>query len=129
MLLELQPLTELGLSMPFPKCCSLTRAEAGHSHRMCCAVNVISNHTCLRTHLHRNKITDNQLCECGEDYDTLDHVLWACERFRAERRPFLQEQERLGTQIYVPVRVLLGGRFWKGLQSCGKFFKQCGLAI
>jgi ribonuclease HI len=90
---------------------------------------MISNHTCLNTHLHRIGIKDSQLCQCEEDYQTLDHVLWACVRFRADRRSMISELVRLDTPIYVPVRDLLGGQYWKGLQLCCSFLKKCGLSI
>ena len=90
---------------------------------------MISNHTCLRTHLSRIGIIETRLCECGEDYDTLEHILWACARFRTERRQLIHELKNLGTPTFVPVRDLLGGRHWNGLQACCSFFKKCGLLI
>jgi len=90
---------------------------------------MISNHTCLRTHLTRIRILENQLCECEEDYETLEHILWGCSRFRIERRQLFRELGNLGTPTNVPVRDLLGGRYWKGMQACCSFFKQCGLLI
>jgi ribonuclease HI len=90
---------------------------------------MISNHTCLRNHLNRIAIVESPVCECGEDYETLEHVLWACSRFREERRHLLVELNRLGTPMFVPVRDLLGDRHWNGLQICCSFFKKCGLTI
>jgi hypothetical protein len=90
---------------------------------------LISNHTCLNTHLYRIGIKDVQICPCGEDYESIDHVLWACERFRSERRQFVSELARLDIPIYVPVRDLLGGRYWKGLLIACSFFKNCNLSI
>jgi ribonuclease HI len=105
-----------------------TKLEA--ERRVITAINrMISNHTCLNTHLYRIGIKDSQLCPCNEDYETLDHVMWACVRFRTERRHMVSELARLDIPIYVPVRDLLGGRYWKGLQICCSFLKKCGLSI
>jgi hypothetical protein len=88
---------------------------------------MISNHTCLQTNLNRIRILDNQICECK--YHTLEHLLWACSRFRAEWRQLIIELLHQGTPTNVPVRDLLGGRYWNGLRSCCSFFKRCGILI
>jgi hypothetical protein len=72
---------------------------------------IISNHTCQKTHLKRIGISENQICECGEDYDTLDHILWTCSRFCEEREQLIVELTRSNTPSFVPIRDLLGGRF------------------
>jgi hypothetical protein len=47
------------------------------------------------------------MCESGEDYETLEHILWACFRLRAERRQMILELTHLGTPTFVPVRDLV----------------------
>jgi ribonuclease HI len=111
-----------------PKKPWFTKLEA-ERHVITTINRMISNHTCLGTHLHRIGIRENQLCPCGEDYETLDHVLWACARYRAERRNMVSELASLEVPTYVPVRDLLGGRYWKGLQICSSFLKKCRLSI
>jgi hypothetical protein len=50
---------------------------------------MFSNHTCLRSHLTRIRILETRMCECEEDYETLEHILWACSRLREERRQMI----------------------------------------
>jgi hypothetical protein len=40
------------------------------------AADVLSNHSCLRSHLGRINIVENFLCVCLRDYETIDHVMW-----------------------------------------------------
>jgi hypothetical protein len=42
---------------------------------------MMSNHSCLRSHLGRINIVKNLLCVCSRDYETIDHVMWSCERY------------------------------------------------
>jgi hypothetical protein len=90
---------------------------------------LISNHTCLRTHLNRIGIVDNRICECGEDYDTVDHLLWSCVRFREQLHNLLTKLNLLGTPAFVPVRDLLGSHHWMGMRECCLFLKECGVNI
>jgi ribonuclease HI len=90
---------------------------------------IISNHTCLKPHLHRIGIIDAQVCECGEDYETVDHVLWSCGRFRQERLHLMAKLLQLGCPSNIPIRDLIGGRHWNGLRACCSFFKKCKLRI
>jgi hypothetical protein len=90
---------------------------------------MISNHTCLQTHLNRIRILDNQICECGDDYHTLEHLLRARSRFNVERNQLIIELLHQGKPTNVPVIDLLRGRYWNGLRSCCSFFKRCGILI
>jgi hypothetical protein len=73
-------------------------------------------------HLRRIGILEIQLCECGEDYETMDHMLWRCGRFQAQRRHLVDELKRLGIPSEFPVRDLMESHNWKGLQACSSFF-------
>jgi hypothetical protein len=44
---------------------------------------MMANLTCLRGHLGRSGILESPICVCSRDYETVDHVLWGCERFDA----------------------------------------------
>jgi hypothetical protein len=46
---------------------------------------MMANHSCLRSYLGRNGIMESPMCACLRDYETIDHVLWGCERFAAKR--------------------------------------------
>jgi ribonuclease HI len=39
---------------------------------------IMLNHNRLNCHLNRFNIVESALCSCGEDYETVDHVLWCC---------------------------------------------------
>jgi hypothetical protein len=49
-----------------------------------CAVTsmnrMMSNHSCLKSHIGRINIVENLLCVCLGDYGTIDHVIWSCGR-------------------------------------------------
>jgi hypothetical protein len=46
---------------------------------------MMSNHICVKSHLHRIGIMDNKMCSCEKNYETLDHILRSCPRFEAQR--------------------------------------------
>jgi hypothetical protein len=54
---------------------------------------IISNHTRTASHLNRIKILADPLCICGENYETVDHILWQCPRFTIERETVKRELE------------------------------------
>jgi hypothetical protein len=43
---------------------------------------MMTNYSCLRSHLGRIGIEENL---CSRGYETVDHVLWGCDRFDAEK--------------------------------------------
>ena len=51
---------------------------------------ILLNHHCLNAHLSRFGIVPSPLCDCGDQYQTVDHVLWGC-RLRREGRDGLVE--------------------------------------
>jgi hypothetical protein len=46
----------------------------------------MSGHFAARSHLSRFGIVEGAICICLKAYETVDHLLWYCERFGAERR-------------------------------------------
>jgi hypothetical protein len=46
---------------------------------------MMSNHSCLRSHLGRKNIVEKLLCVCLGVYETIDHVMWSCERYDFEK--------------------------------------------
>jgi hypothetical protein len=46
---------------------------------------MMANYSCLTSHLGRIGIMESPMCVSSQDYGTIDHVLWGCERFDAER--------------------------------------------
>jgi ribonuclease HI len=55
------------------KSSTLTRQEIVFWNR------IITNHTRSRQSLFRFGITDNQICDCAKNYQTVDHILFECE--------------------------------------------------
>jgi hypothetical protein len=43
--------------------------------------SMMSNHSCLRSHLGRINIVENLVCVCMEDYETIDHLMWRSKRY------------------------------------------------
>jgi hypothetical protein len=71
---------------------------------------MMASHSCLKSHLGWIGIVESPMCIWSQNYETVNHVLWGCERFDAER-PQLQMDLRL-TDIEwgIPIRNILGGR-------------------
>jgi hypothetical protein len=79
---------------------------------------MMENHSCLRSHLGRVGIVESPTCVCSRDYETIDHVLWGCERFGAERAQLWMDLRWNDTEWGAPIRDILGGRDWRGLRVC-----------
>jgi hypothetical protein len=46
---------------------------------------LMSNHTRVKSHLNRIKIVAEATpCGCGDDYETVDHILWSCSLYKTE---------------------------------------------
>jgi ribonuclease HI len=75
-----------------------------------------SNHYCLNSHLQRIKIKDSALCVCGQNYETVDHIVWNCDRFKLER-------QRFGLQEGSPVRDLIAMKEFDKLQRIIDFLE------
>jgi hypothetical protein len=39
-----------------------------------------------RSHLSRFRIVEEATCMCLKDYETVDHLIWHCDRFKTEIR-------------------------------------------
>jgi hypothetical protein len=46
---------------------------------------IISGHSSVRSHLDGFRIFEDPMCVCVKGYETLDHLIWRCERFGSER--------------------------------------------
>jgi ribonuclease HI len=47
---------------------------------------IMSDHCTARSHLSRFRIVEGAVCICLKDYETVDHLIWHCERFETDRR-------------------------------------------
>jgi hypothetical protein len=64
-----------------------------------------TGHNRLKSYLFRFSLADDDQCECGAAADTVRHLLFACEKWQAERAPLRQKlQQRWGDLSY-----MLGG--------------------
>jgi hypothetical protein len=48
-----------------------------------------SGHCSVRSHLGIFRIVEDLMCVFAGDYETVDHSIWHCERFRLERHRFI----------------------------------------
>jgi hypothetical protein len=46
---------------------------------------IMSGHGNIRSYLHRLKISDSPECPCKQDIQTVDHLIFQCERLKYER--------------------------------------------
>jgi hypothetical protein len=74
---------------------------------------MIANHSCRRSHLGRIGI----VYVCSRKYETVDHVLWSCERFDAKKPQLWMDLRLTDTEWGTPIRDILGGRDWSSLRG------------
>jgi hypothetical protein len=46
------------------------------------------------------------MCVCADDYETVDHLIWHCERFQLERHRLIDALAALNVSIGIPIRDL-----------------------
>jgi hypothetical protein len=69
----------------------------------------MSGHSSVWSHLYRFRIVEDSMCVCLEDYETVDHLIWHCERFGSERHRLIDALFQLDELHGTPVRDLCGG--------------------
>jgi hypothetical protein len=90
---------------------------------------MMANHSCLRIHLGRIGIVESPMCICSRDYETVNHVLWGCERFDAEKQQLWIDLGLTDTKWGAPNRDILGGSDWRSLRACCSFFRRSNLYL
>lgn len=55
---------------------------------------ILTGHGCFRKRLHDMKLQETSECYCGEDEESLDHVLWSCPIYEEQRRKMMDGIER-----------------------------------
>jgi hypothetical protein len=78
---------------------------------------MMPNYSCLRSHLGQIGIVESLMYVCLRDYEIIDHVLWGCERFDAERLQLWMDLRSTDTERGTPIRDILGGKYWRGLRG------------
>jgi hypothetical protein len=48
---------------------------------VCTVSRVLSGHCSVRSHLGKLRIVEDLMCVCAGDYETVNHLIWHCERF------------------------------------------------
>jgi hypothetical protein len=87
---------------------------------------IIPGHCTARSHLSRLRIVDGAVCICYKDYETVDHLLWCCERFEAERHRLNDAFTALDVRRGTPVRDLCTLKKWRAMKCCLDFL---GIAV
>jgi hypothetical protein len=72
---------------------------------VCTVSRVLSGHCSVRSHLGRYRIVEALMCLCASDYETVDPLIWHCERFRVERHGLIDALLALNVSIGIPIRV------------------------
>jgi hypothetical protein len=67
---------------------------------------IISRHSSVRSHLDRFGIVEGPMCVCLQDYGTVDHLIWHCQRFGSERHRLIDALSELDVLHGTPVRDL-----------------------
>jgi ribonuclease HI len=98
---------------------------AADRHTICLINRMMSNHTCTKVHLNRINVINEKICQCGDDYETLDHILWGCARYANERNQMLTDLSVVGALPDTPIRDMLGCKHWRGLLVICSFLKRC----
>jgi hypothetical protein len=90
---------------------------------------IMSGHCTARSHLSRFGIVEGAISICLEDYETVDHLLWYCERFEAERRRLTDAFTAVDVQRGTPVRDLCALRQWRAMGCYLNFLGNLGIRI
>jgi hypothetical protein len=72
----------------------------------------LSGHCSVRSHLGSFRIVEDLMCVCAEDYETVDHLIWQCERFRVERHRLIDALAALNVGNGIPIRDLCALKKW-----------------
>jgi hypothetical protein len=83
---------------------------------------IMSEHSSVRSYLERFRIVEDLMCVCLKDFETVDHLIWHCERFGSERHRLIDALSKLDVLHGTPLRDLCGPRKWSAIKYCLDFF-------
>jgi hypothetical protein len=63
---------------------------------------------------------------CAGDYETVDNLIWHCERFRLERHRLIDALAALNVSIETPIRDLCALKKWCAVKCCLDFLEDLG---
>jgi hypothetical protein len=66
---------------------------------VCTVSRILSRHWSVRSHLGRFRIVEDLMCVGAGDIETVDHLIWHCERFRLERHRLIDALAALNVSI------------------------------
>jgi hypothetical protein len=90
---------------------------------------VLSGHCSVRSHLGKFGIVADLMCVCVGDYETVDHLIWRCERFRVERHRLIDALAVLNVGIGIPIRDLCAIKKWCAVKCCLDFLRGFGMKL
>jgi hypothetical protein len=79
---------------------------------ICTVSRVLSEYCSVRLHLGRFRIVEDLMRVCAGDYETVEHLIWHCERFRLERHHLIDALAALNVSIGIPIRDLCALKKW-----------------
>lgn len=82
---------------------------------------LISNHYICNSHLYRINIIDSNLCDCGESYQDIDHIVFNCKKYILPRKIIIEKYKNF--KITTSVCDILGSRSLHMLKILYDFFK------
>lgn len=74
---------------------------------ICCFSRLISNHYICNSHLHRINLKDSNLCDCGDFYEDIDHIVFVCSKYVLPR---IESLKNIVNCIPGSVRDILGSK-------------------
>jgi hypothetical protein len=57
---------------------------------------LLTGHGKMRSYFHRFKILDNPTCPCGAEQQNVDHIIYGCTKFAAERTSLVNSIQNKG---------------------------------
>lgn len=96
---------------------------------ICTFSRLISNHYTCNSHLYRINIIDSNLCDCGETYQDIDHIVFYCKNYILPRKKLINNFKNLDTVVPVSVRDILGIRSLPMIKILYDFFNDIRYVI
>jgi hypothetical protein len=94
---------------------------------VCTVSRVLSGHCSVPSHLGRFRIVEDLMWVC--DYETVDHLIRHCERFRLERYRLIDALAVLNVSIGIPNRDLCELKKWCAVKCCLDFLRGLGIKL
>jgi hypothetical protein len=91
---------------------------------ICTFSRLISNHYICNSHLYRINIKDSNLCDCGEAYEDIDHIVFKCSRFILPRKKLIDIFKDLSRPIPESVRDILSRKYFPLLKPLFNFLNE-----